>query len=116
MGIRKDGRVDHQPEHKACGGTGRGTLVERRHAVLRKAIEIYLSDLQLDTVDGIRQALSYVVPQVNGASQWVLGFQPSLPGELAGDDLNPAHLSPSDRFEDILQKRAHARNALTTAI
>lgn len=69
------------------------SLVERRHAVLRKAIEIYLTDLKLDTVDGIRQALAYVLPQINSSptvagfspSQWVLGFQPNFPGDLLKD-------------------------------
>ena len=36
-------------------------LVERRHAVLRKAIEVYLHDLNLHGADGIKEAINYVV-------------------------------------------------------
>ena len=36
-------------------------LVERRHAVLRKALEVYLMDFGLEGANAIRQALSYVL-------------------------------------------------------
>jgi len=65
-------------------------LVERRHSVLRKAIEVYLHDLKLSGSSGIKESLRYVVPQLNNTTnvagfspaQWVLGYQPHVPGEL----------------------------------
>ena len=42
-------------------------VVERRHQVLRKAVEIYMDDRGLQDLDGLRQALAYVLPQVNSA-------------------------------------------------
>ena len=99
------------------------SLVERRHAVLRKAIEIYMTDLGLSSVDGIRQALAYVLPQVNSSptvagfspSQWVLGFQPNFPGDLTSEGLSPAQLSGSANFELTLQRRSAAKQALVKA-
>ena len=99
------------------------SLVERRHAVLRKAVEIYLTDLKLSTVDGIRQALAYVLPQVNASptvagfspAQWVLGFQPNFPGDLTAEGLSPAQLGGSLDFETTLQRRSTAKQALVKA-
>ena len=51
----------HGVDHIVAPGEAheRLALVERRHAVLRKAIEVYLDDLKLDHADGIREALTY---------------------------------------------------------
>jgi len=57
------------------------SLVGRCHAVLRKSIEVYMMDLDLHGLDGIRTALTYILPQlkaqptVSGFSraQWLLG-------------------------------------------
>ena len=99
------------------------SLVERRHAVLRKAIEIYLTDLNLTTVDGIRQALAYVLPQINSSptvagfspAQWVLGYQPNFPGDLTAEGLSPAQLGGTPNFELTLERRSVAKQALTKA-
>ena len=99
------------------------SLVERRHAVLRKAIEIYMADLGLSTVDGIRQAVAYVLPQVNSSptvagfspSQWVLGFQPNFPGDLTSEGLSPVQLSGVANFELTLERRSAAKQALVKA-
>ena len=96
-------------------------LVERRHAVLRKALEIYLMDFGLEGANAIRQALSYVVPQLNNnpstsgfsPSQWVLGQSPTFPGELLGTNLTPVHLDTP--FEDELSRRAVAKMAIVQA-
>jgi hypothetical protein len=37
--------------------------VERRHQMLRRAVEIFLYDRGLNNKEGIKTALSYVVPQ-----------------------------------------------------
>ena len=99
------------------------SLVERRHAVLRKAVEIYMTDLKLDTIDGIRQSLAYVLPQINSSptvagfspAQWVLGFQPNFPGDLTSEGLSPAQLSGSPSFELTLERRSAAKQALIKA-
>ena len=97
------------------------SLVERRHAVLRKAIELYVDDMKICGVDAVKQALSYVVPQINAQPtvagyspcQWLFGYQPSMPGTLLSDRINPTHLS--DSFEDTLYRRTAARTALLQA-
>ena len=61
--------------------------VERRHQLLRKSIEIYMHDRGLNSKDGIKTALSYIIPQINSSctvagfspAQWVLGYQPGFP-------------------------------------
>ena len=85
----------HNIHHLIAPGEAhtRLSLVERRHAILRKAVEIYMDDLGLTSIDGLRQALAYVLPQVNSnpnvagfsPAQWVLGFQPKFPGDLTSD-------------------------------
>ena len=47
-------------------------IVERRHSVLRKAVEIYMGDLDLHTVDGLRQALAYVLPSYIRCNQLLI--------------------------------------------
>ena len=96
--------------------------VERRHQVLRKAVEIYMNDRGLKDVDGLRQALAYVLPQVNSSptvagyspTQWVLGYQPDFAGDLTSEGLNPSHLDGSN-FEQTLEKRSAAKVALIKA-
>ena len=96
--------------------------VERRHQVLRKAVEIYMNDRGLKDVDGLRQALAYVLPQVNSSptvagyspAQWVLGYQPDFAGDLTSEGLNPSHLDGSN-FEQTLEKRSAAKVALIKA-
>ena len=95
-------------------------LVERRHAILRKAVEVYMADLELQGANGIREALVYVVPQMNASptvagyspSQWVLGQQPHFPGDLLNDHVTPLHLGGVRSFEDELLRRTTAKMAL----
>ena len=115
----------HMVEHLVAPGEAhtRLALVERRHAVLRKAVEIYMADLGLSDRDGLRQALAYTIPQLNSSTtvagyspnQWLLGYQPQLAGELLSDSLGPAHLEGNQPFEETLKRRAAARNAITAA-
>ena len=98
-------------------------LVERRHAVLRRAVEIYMAEFGLDDPTGVKEALAYVVPQQNaiaGASgfsptQWLLGYQPALAGDLLHDQLNPTHFGGNPAFEELLLKRTAAKKALIEA-
>ena len=112
-------------DHQVAPGEAheRLALVERRHAVLRKAVEIYMDDRKLHNKKGIREALTHVVPQQNSTpsvagfspSQWVLGYQPEL-SHLLDANLNPAQLAGSNEtFESNLEKRTAAKIALTTA-
>ena len=95
-------------------------LVERRHSVLRKAVEAYLHDLKLSGTAGIKESLRFVVPQINqtanvagfSPAQWVLGYQPHVPGELLSDGLGPQHLDGNSSFEDNLSRRGAAKAAL----
>ena len=117
--------TDHFVEHIIAPGEAhsRLALVERRHAILRKAVEVYMQDLGLRDQDGLRQALTYVIPQLNAQptvagfspSQWLLGHQPQLAGDLLSDNLGPNHLSGSLGFEEALKRRAAARMAITQA-
>ena len=79
--------TQHSVEHiVAPAESHRLSLVERRHATLRRAIEIYMDDMKVNGPSGIRQALTYVVPQLNDTvsvagyspSQWLLGKMPRL--------------------------------------
>ena len=112
-------------DHQLAPGEAheRLALVERRHAVLRKAIEVYLSDRKLDNKKSVREAITHIIPQQNGTpsvagfspSQWVLGYQPEL-SHLLDTNLNPAQLNGSNEtFEANLEKRTAAKIALTTA-
>ena len=79
-------------------------LVERRHIILRRTIEIYMDDMKISGPSGIRQALTYVVSQLNDTVsvadytplQWLLGKIFRLLGGLAQEGLSPAHLGDHD--------------------
>ena len=81
----------HNIKHVVSPGEAheRLALVERRHAVIRKSVEVYLDDMKVDGPAGIQEALCYIVPQLNSTpgvagfspAQWVLGYQPSLAGD-----------------------------------
>jgi len=79
--------------------------------------------MKLSDEQGVRKALTYVLPQVNAApsvagyspTQWLLGKQIRLPGELSQDSLNPAHLGGHPNFEELLKHRNAAKRALLDA-
>ena len=112
-------------DHQVAPGEAheRLSLVERRHAVLRRACEVYMDDRKLNDAVGIKEALCYVVPQQNATpsvagfspSQWVIGFQPEL-SHLMDDNLNAAQLaSNNSTFEENLERRTSAKMALASA-
>ena len=115
----------HSIRHQIAPGEAheRLALVERRHAVLRKSIEIYMQDRQLTGSEGVRQALAYVVPQLNSQptvsgyspAQWLLGYQPSLSGLLTSDQITPVHLGGNTTFEEALLRRNAAKTAILSA-
>ena len=106
-------------EWTAAHAHERLALVERRHAVIRKSVEVYLDDMAADGPSGIQEALSYIIPQMNSTpgvagfspSQWVLGYQPSLAGDLFSDATQPAHFGGNQTFEDMLSKRPGCTDA-----
>ena len=104
-------------QHEVAPGEAltRLSLVERRHAGLRRAIEIYITDLNLTRADGIRSALTYVVPSGYNPSQWLLGYQPQVNGLLISDQIVPVHLAGGSSFEDALRRRNAAKTALLQA-
>ena len=111
-GIMDEWTSAHGMQHKVAPGEAheRLAIVERRHALIRKAVEIYLDDVKVDHVEGIKEALTFVVPQLNATpivagfspSQWVLGYQPSLAGDLS-DAVQPSHFGGNASLEDIQQ-------------
>ena len=88
---------------------------------MRKALEVYLADYGISGEKAVKQALAYIVPQINNTpstsafspAQWLLGQSPDLPGELLGTSLTPVHLGES--FADELARRATARMAIIQA-
>ena len=99
------------------------SIVERRHAVLRKALEVYCDEYKHFNAAGIKEALVYVVPQLNAVtsvsgfspSQWVLGYQPQLSGSLLTERLNPAQFGGHEDFEINLARRSTAQKAMIEA-
>lgn len=82
-----------------------------------------MADLNVHGPDGLRMALTYVLPQLNAQptvagyspSQWVLGYQPSVGGLLISDQITPTHLSGSQSFEEALMRRNAAKSAIVQA-
>ena len=115
----------HSIKHTVAPGEAhtRLSLVERRHAVLRKSIEVMMTDLDVHGPEGIRMALTYILPQLNGQptvagfspSQWVLGYQPALGNLLTSDQITPVHLAGGSTFEQALQRRNVAKTAIMQA-
>ena len=68
-------------EHEVAPGEAhnRLALVERRHAVLRKAIEIYMEDMKLDDQQGIRKALTLDLCAAPGELNSFYGWMQSEP-------------------------------------
>ena len=115
----------HNIDHIVAPGEAheRLALVERRHALIRRAVEIYMDDLGIDHVAGLKEGLTYIIPQMNATpsvagfspAQWVLGYQPQLSGDLLSDSFQPVHFGGNPDFEDLLNKRHAAKKALLEA-
>ena len=91
--------------------------------MLRKAIDVFMSEVQGTSPEDVKKALCYVIPQLNQSvtvkgfspTQWVLGYQPRIPGLLMDEGLNPSHLEPSLDFKEKLDMRAAAGGAILQA-
>ena len=120
-----DYTTDHDIQLVMSPGEAHNRLaqLERRHHVLRRAVEIYMADKQQDTMACLKEALIYVIPQINATlsvggfspTQWVLGYQPHLPGSLLDNHTNIAHLSPGESFQQTLQSRSQAAASVLRA-
>ena len=99
--------------------------LERRHQVLRRAVELYLED-NPPTGSGpesLIEALTLMVPQLNQSlsvggfspTQWVLGYQPTVPGSLLDSNVNYSHLDPSTAFHYKMECRVRAATAVVKA-
>ena len=102
------------------------SLIERRHQVLRRAIEIFAEESSLAEHSGsekIIHALCYVIPEINARPniggyspiQLTLGYQPRVPGLLSDEDLTVAQLSPSETLATKLHLKTQAMIAVTKA-
>ena len=97
--------------------------LERRHHVLCRAVEHYMTEKGSDTLEALAEALIYVIPRMNATvgiggfspTQWVLGYQPRLPGSLLEEGLNYSHLSPTEAFQAKLNSRSLAAASVIKA-
>ena len=102
-------------------------IIERRHDVLRTALETFLDEENLPPeADSVRTALEYVAPVLNELAftrgytpaQWVLNKNPQDPTSITHDTWNPsAHHDALTlpAFEEELERRKCARMAFIKA-
>ena len=73
-------------------------IIERRHLVLRTAIEAYMEEEHMEKiVENVRDAVNHIAPIMNTLSftkgytpmQWVLNSNPRDPTSVTADDFNP---------------------------
>ena len=124
---------DHGVQLEISPGQARTRLsiVERRHQVLRRALEIFVAAQQRDpdndntgsVREQIIQALCHVIPQINNTpnvqgfspTQWAMGMRPRIPGVLMDHDLTPAQLTPSEATQQKLNLQKQAAIAVIEA-
>ncbi|CAE7831349.1 unnamed protein product, partial [Symbiodinium microadriaticum] len=97
--------------------------LERRHQVLRRAVELYLEENPPTGQESLVEALCFVIPQLNQSlsvggfspTQWVLGYQPNIPGSLLDSNVNYSYLDPTEAFQHKMQCRVRAATAVVKA-
>ena len=99
--------------------------VERKHQVVRRALELFMDDSGERTLSSLKHAAVYVPGQINNMSfvrgftpnQWVMGRSPLSTTSLSGDFFNPGvdALDEPSTFADVLQKRQAAQRAFIKA-
>ena len=98
-------------------------ILERRHHVIRRALELFLMEAGDFSAEGIIQAINYVLPQVNrmpnvqGYSplQWTLGYNPHVPGLLMEENLQLPQLHPTQAFRQKLAYQSTATQVIAKA-
>ena len=101
----------------------RTSVVERRHQLLRRAVQIYMDDNEIAGVDALHEALNWVVPSlnehtfVNGftPTQLAMGRQPAVPGLMSEERTKPPQLSEGQHLQEILKCRSQAQQACAKA-
>ena len=91
----------------------RTNVVERRHQLLRRAVQIYMDDTEISGIEAVHGALTWVEPSlnehtfVNGftPTQLAMGRQPATPSE---EHTKPPQLSEGQHLQEILQRRSQA--------
>ena len=91
-------------------------VVERRHQVLREALEVYLAEAESSgkelNKEMLLEALTYVPPAINrlafmkgdSPAQWVLGANPATHGLISGDSFNPTVVG-DESFQEHMRRR-----------
>ena len=93
--------------------------VERKHQVVRRALELHMEDSGKKNHSGLLQACVYVPSQINSMSmvrgftpqQWVMGKNPSQVQSLTGEIFSPT----VGEFAAVQQKRLAAQMAFLKA-
>ncbi len=98
--------------------------VERKHQVTRRALELYMEDIDNITNKGLEEACIYVPPRINQLSwtrgfspyQWVIGKTPQQDLSLTSELYNPG-VDPDDAtsFVKAQEKRMRAACAFLRA-
>ena len=96
----------------------RTSLVERRHQLLRKSLQVFMKEHGLKDIHGVQDALNWVVPALNDhtfvngftPTQLALGRQPNLPGLLSGErtTMNQLNMGEQEKLHRRLQLKAQA--------
>ncbi|CAJ1358550.1 unnamed protein product [Effrenium voratum] len=99
--------------------------VERKHQVIRRALELFMEDANNKTEKGLLQASIYVPGQVNAMSmtrgfaptQWVIGRSPNQVQSVTGDLFTPTvdALDAAGEFANVQKKRLAAQTAFIRA-
>ena len=91
-------------------------IIERRHQVIRRALDLFLMDSEDYTSAGVINAVNRM-PNVQGYSplQWTLGYNPHIPGLLMEEELNPTQLHPTEAFKLKLNYQQIATKATSQA-
>ena len=98
------GQKNHDIELKISPGqvhTRTSSVVERRHQLLRRAVQIYMDDNEISGVDAVHEALTWVIPSLNEhtflngftPTQLAMGRQPTIPGLTSEERTKPPQLS-----------------------
>ena len=120
-----DWASQHNVEFQISPGKAheRLAILERRHQVVRRAVELFLFESGDYSNEGIIKALNYVIPQINrqpnvygySPTQWTLGYTPALPGNLIKETITPQQLSPTEAFRQKLEYQQIATTSIAQA-
>ena len=98
---------------------------ERKHQVVRHAIEVYMEQKGTNSFDNLKEALIYIPSQVNNMSfvngytpnQWVTGRSPTQATSLSADFFNPCgdDIRGTTDFAEVQRRRLAAQQAFLKA-